>query len=140
MLFKRIPKIETVTFSIVQSYKIQSKSIRANLQIGSKENMFVNVLEIFKCFRANQFISNCKIDYFNIKINGMTKSAKNKVDSVFLTDSYNHMMIIVKLSKYNYRWCSSTYSYIYIEFDGSVQNNSIKRWHYAQSLKLYFSR
>jgi len=50
MLFKRIPKIETVTFSIVQSYKIQSKSIRANLQIGSKENMFVNVLEIFNNF------------------------------------------------------------------------------------------
>jgi len=69
----------------------------------------------------------------------MTKSDKSNVDSVFLMDSYNHMLIIVKLSKYNYRWCSSTYSYIHIEFDGSVQNNSIKRWHYAQSLRLYFS-
>jgi len=39
---------------------------------------------------------------------------------------YNHMLIIVKLSKYNYRWCSSTYSYIHVEFDGSVQNNSFK--------------
>jgi len=44
MHFKRNPKIKTVTFSIGQSYKIQSKSMRANLQIGSKENMFVNVL------------------------------------------------------------------------------------------------
>jgi len=49
----------------------------------------------------------------------MTKSDKSNVDSVFLMDSYNHMLIIVKLSKYNYRWCSSTYSYIHIEFDGS---------------------
>merc|ERR1712223_551138 len=45
-IFKGFPKL-TVTFSIGQSYKIQSKSMRANLQIGSKENMFVNVLEIF---------------------------------------------------------------------------------------------
>lgn len=45
--FLKTPKITTVTFSIGQSYKIQSKSMRANLQIGSKENMFVNVLEIF---------------------------------------------------------------------------------------------
>jgi len=43
--------------------------MRANLQIGSRENVFVNVLEIF-----------------NIKINGMTKSDKSNVDSVFLTD------------------------------------------------------
>jgi Zn finger protein HypA/HybF involved in hydrogenase expression len=47
MHFQRTSKITTVTFSIGQSNKIQSKSMRANLQIGSKENMFVNVLEIF---------------------------------------------------------------------------------------------
>lgn len=35
--FLRTPKITTVTFSIGQSYKIQSKSMRANLQIGSKK-------------------------------------------------------------------------------------------------------
>jgi len=48
-----------VTFSIGQSYKIQSKSMRANLQIGSKENMFVNVLQIFN----NVFL---KVDLYQI--------------------------------------------------------------------------
>jgi len=52
----------------------------------------------------------------------MTKSDKSNDDSVFLQISYNHMLIIVKLSKYNHRWCSSTYSYIHNEFEGSVQN------------------
>jgi len=64
--------------------------MRANLQIGSEENMFVNVLEIFNKFslkislcRIAKLISSIEIE---IIMNGMTKSDKSNVDSVFLMD------------------------------------------------------
>jgi hypothetical protein len=86
-----------VTFSIGQSFKIYLKSMRANLQIGSKENMFVNVLESFNdislkidLHQIANLICSRNRSITSLIINGMTKSDKSDVDSVF----FNGFVII----------------------------------------------